>query len=139
MRKLFSLIAVVAVCATFTGCKSLSSGTLNLDQVAVDSGLTKVTTGDGTFENYKVTGYHTELEVGIAIGIPFLVKLIEVLPLGGQSDEEQVGVLAEAAKANGGATALINVKPPDSFYTGLPLGFIGIYIDRTEGTGVAPK
>lgn len=111
---------------------------MDLNQVAVDSGMTKITTGDGTFEDYKVTGYHTELEIGIAVGIPFLVKFFEVLPLGGQSNEEQVGVLAEEAKASG-ATALINVDPPDEFYTGLPLGFIGIYIDRTQGTGVAPK
>jgi hypothetical protein len=135
MRKAMTLVTMLLVSITFVGCAHIGGGT-NLGQVANDHGLVNVTTGDGTFENYTATGYHKSTEFGIAVGIPFLVKVMELYPM--QSNEKQLGEVAADAKA-AGANALINVTPPDEFYTGFPFFIVGLYLDRTAGTGIATK
>jgi len=107
----------------------------DLGKAAQDAQLTNVTTGDGTFENYKATGYHTSTEVGLAVGIPG-IKLLELFPV--QNDTAQMTQVAKDAKA-GGATAVINAKPPQGMYTGLPFFFIGLYVDKAAGTGIKAK
>lgn len=135
MRKFISLVTMLVVSFTVLGCAHIGGGT-DLGQVADDHGLINVTTGDGTFENYKATGHHKSTEFGIAIGIPFLLKFMEVFPM--QDNEAQLGRIASDAKADG-ANALINVTPPNEFYTGFPFFIIGLYLDRAEGTGIATK
>jgi hypothetical protein len=135
MRKLVTLLTMLMVSVTFVGCAHIGSQT-NLGQVANDHGLVNVTTGDGTFENYKATGHYSGIEFGIAVGIPWIFKFMEIYPM--QSNEDQLGQLASDAKADG-ANAMINVAPPKEFYTGFPFFIVGLYIDRTEGTGIATK
>lgn len=135
MRKAISLVTMLLVSVSFVGCAHIGGGT-DLGQVADDHGLINVTTGDGTFENYTATGHHKSTEFGIAVGIPFLFKFMEVYPM--QDNEAQLGRIAADAK-EGGANALINVAPPDEFYTGFPFFIIGLYLDRAEGTGIATK
>ncbi len=135
MRKAISLVTMLLVSFTFVGCAHIGSGT-NLGQVASDHSLINVTTGDGTFENYTATGHHKSTEFGIALGIPFLFKFMELYPM--QSNEQQLGRIAADAKSDG-ANALINVSPPDEFFTGFPFFIVGLYLDRTEATGIATK
>lgn len=136
MRKVMSLLTMLIVSFTVVGCAHLP-GSTDLDQVARDNGLAGVTTGDGGFDSYEHSGIHYKsTEVGIAVGIPFLLKLIEVFPM--QSNEAQLGQIAQDAKGNG-ADALVNVDPPNEFYTGFPFFIVGLYIDRAEGTGVTMK
>lgn len=132
-----ALLALTCAAATMisTGCAYLGGGT-NLEQVASASGLTNVTTGDGTFENYQATGYYTGTEIGIAVGIPFLLKLVELYPV--QSNEDLMIHIANAAKADG-ATAMINATPHTEWYSGIPFFIVGLYIDGTSGTGIRVK
>lgn len=135
MRKFFALVALLAVSASMTGCMYWGSGT-NLTEVAKEHGMINVTTGDGTFENYQATGHYRGTEFGIAVGIPFLIKIIEIFPA--QSNEGLLGQIAGEAK-NEGANAMINVNPHQSNYYGFPFFIVGLYVDRTEGTGIKVK
>lgn len=135
LRKLGSTLAIAAAAVAFTGCAHLPGGT-DLGKVSKDKGMRNITTGDGTFENYKATGHHTGTEVGLAFGIPFLCKIAEVYPK--QTNEAQVGQLVDSAKKDG-ANALINVKPPQESYYGIPFLIFGLYVDSTEGTGIKAK
>ncbi|MCE5228536.1 hypothetical protein LLG95_02920 [bacterium] len=127
-----TIMCAIMLGAVLTGCMSLGSKT-DLAQVARESGLTNVTTGDGTFENYTATGRYDQTEVGIAVGIPLICKIMELLPM--YSNEALLGDAGKAAKADG-ATAMINVMPHSEIYTGLPFVFIGIYVDKAAGTGI---
>jgi hypothetical protein len=129
-----SCLTAIVVTAVVTGCANLP-GKVDLKKAAADAQVLNITTGDGTFENYKATGYHTSTEIGIAVGIPGL-KLLELFPV--QSDTEQMTQIAKDAKA-AGANAVINAQPPRSLYTGLPFFFIGLYIDKAAGTGINTK
>jgi hypothetical protein len=103
-----------------------------LGKAAKDAQLQNVTTGDGTFENYQATGYYTSTELVIGVGFPG-IKLLELYPK--QDDTAQMTKVAQDAKA-GGATAVINARPPSGLYTGLPFIFVGLYIDKAAGTGI---
>ncbi|MCM8535744.1 MAG: hypothetical protein NE334_07400 [Lentisphaeraceae bacterium] len=129
-----SILTAIAISATalFTSCVHIPGGT-NLGSVAKDKGMKNITTGDGTFENYKATGFHTSTEIGLGFGIPGIGKFAEVYPK--QTNEEQVGKLADSAKADG-ANAMINVSAPKETYLGIPFIFFGIYLDTAEGTGI---
>lgn len=135
LRKVGSTLVIAAAAAIFTGCNSLPGGT-NLGEVSKAKGMKNITTGDGNFKDYKATGYHTETEIGLAVGIPFICKLVEVYPT--QSNEAQLGNLADAAKKDG-ANAMINVTPPEETFYGIPFGIFGIYVDKTSGTGIKTK
>ena len=76
MRILTSSLAMAALLAV-TGCKHIGSE-VNLKQAATDSGLTNITTGDGTFKDYTATGYHKSTEIGIGVGLPFIGKFLEL-------------------------------------------------------------
>jgi hypothetical protein len=132
MRKFLSLLAAFSLVAVVSGC-TFHGGT-NLGEVAQRSGLSNVTTGDGTFEDYTATGYHTGTEVGIAVGIPYLVKLMELYPK--QTNEDLMTAVADAAKADG-AEAMINVTPVKEMYLGVPFFIVGLYVDTAAGTGIA--
>lgn len=135
MRNTLSLALLSAVTLSISACTYIPSQT-NLGAVASNSGMSNVTTGDGTFENYTATGYHTGTEVGIAVGIPFIWKFKELYPV--QSNEVQMTLVANSAKALG-ADAMINVTPPQETYWGIPFFFVGLYIDRAAGTGIDIK
>jgi len=117
-----------------TGCLNIP-GKVDLTKAAADAQVLNVTTGDGTFADYKATGYHTSTEIGIAVGIPGL-KLLELYPK--QDNTEQMTQIAKDAKA-GGANAVINAQPPKEMYLGFPFFFIGLYIDQAAGTGIKTK
>jgi len=125
------MLALLVVGA-LAGCSYIPGGT-DLGAVANAANMTNVTTGDGTFENYKATGYYTGMEIGIAVGIPGLVKIVELYPK--RSNEDLLTDIATAAKSDG-AKAMINVTPPQESYWGIPFGIIGIYVDTTDGTGI---
>lgn len=116
------------------GCAHLP-GKCDLSKVAQDTQLQNVTTGDGTFENYKATGYYTSTEIGLAVGIPG-IKFVELFPK--QDDTAQMTQIANDAKKDG-ATAVINAHPPKDLYTGFPFFFVGIYVDSADGTGIKAK
>lgn len=129
-----SCFVVVTATVLATGCAHMP-GKCDLGKVAKDTQMRNVTTGDGTFENYKTTGYYTSTEVGFAFGIPG-IKIAELFPV--QNDTEQmIRIAQDAGKA--GANAVINVKPPQSMYTGIPFFFIGLYVDKAAGTGIKTK
>ncbi len=132
MKKALMICFAVALAASMTGCHLVSSST-NLADVANTHQLSNVTTGDGTFENYKAMGHYNAVEFGVAIGIPFLFKIIELIPAA--SNEDLLGDIAKAAKDDG-ATAMINVTPHEEWYTGFPFFIVGLYFDRAEGTGI---
>jgi hypothetical protein len=130
------VVAAAALCwATMTGCMYWGSGT-NLTEVAQDTGMINVTTGDGTFENYTATGHYAGVEFGVAVGIPWLIKIMELFPV--QSNEGLLKQIANEAK-NDGANAMINVTPHKCGYYGFPFIIVGLYVDRTEGTGIKVK
>lgn len=133
MKRLVTCLSIIAL--MMAGCAHIPSGT-NLGQVAQDAGLKNVTTGDGTFENYTATGYHKGLELGIAVGIPFIGKFMELYPT--QCNEAQLTKIATDAKADG-ADAMINVQPPEEMYTGIPFFIVGLYFDCAHGTGIKTK
>jgi hypothetical protein len=135
MRVWIVLLLVMGMAFVLNGCAYLPGGT-DLSQVADEVGLSNITTGDGTFENYTATGHFTGTEIGIGIGLPGIGKLLELYPV--QSNEGLLKEVAKDAKADG-AKAMINVTPHTEIYTGFPLGFIGIYVDRACGTGIKMK
>jgi hypothetical protein len=134
MRKIAALLCAGAL-AMSTGCAYLGGGT-DLSDVADAAGLSNVTTGDGEYSKYTATGYYTGTELGIAIGIPFILKLIEVYPAA--SNEALLTDVAKAAKADG-AEAMINVTPHTELYTGIPFFLVGVYVDTASGTGIKAK
>lgn len=136
MKKSASLLAVLAMSVTLgTGCAYIGGGT-DLGAVARDAGLENVTTGDGNYPGYVATGHHTGVEIGIAVGIPFVLKLFEIYPAA--TNEDLLTDVAKAAKADG-ATALINTKPNEDLYIGFPFGIVGLYVDKASGTGIRPR
>ncbi|CAN5204474.1 hypothetical protein BH09SUM1_BH09SUM1_33950 [soil metagenome] len=135
MRKLILAVGALAVASLGAGCAYIPGGT-NLKEVADRSSLSNVTTGDGTFENYKATGYHSATEVGIGIGIPFIGTLLELYPAA--TNEDLLTNTAKAAKEDG-ADAMINVLPATDFYTGFPFFILGVYVDTNHGTGISTK
>lgn len=132
MRRLLCGMLLLALALSSAGCTYIG-GRTNLTAVATRAQLTNVTTGDGTFENYTATGHYTGTEVGIAVGIPFMLKFFEVFPI--NSNEALLTDVARSAQIDG-ATAMINVTPHKEIYTGIPFFFAGIYIDTAEGTGI---
>jgi len=136
MNRMIQLGFAIALATTLaTGCAHLP-GKCDLGKVAKDAQLQNVTTGDGTFENYQATGYYTSTEIGLAVGFPGIVKLIELFPK--QDDTAQMTQIAKDAKS-AGATAVINAHPTKSLYTGFPFLFVGIYVDSADGTGIKSK
>jgi hypothetical protein len=121
----------MAMATVFSGCLYFPGGT-DLGQVARETGMRNITTGDGTFENYTAVGYYKGMEFGISAGIPGLFK-IELFPI--QSNEGLLKQIAREAK-NDGADAMINVKPHKEVFTGLPFTVIGLHIDWAKGTGI---
>lgn len=132
MRRWIGLTCVLGMFVALMGCVHIPGGT-NLEQVAINSGLTNVTTGDGTFADYQAVGYYTSTEIGIGVGLGYGLKILELWPV--QSNEEQMTRIADDA-ALAGANAMINATPPKSFYIGFPFFIIGIYVDSTSGTGI---
>jgi len=135
MRNTFSLVLLAAVALSISACTHLPTQ-VNLGQVAKNTGMSNITTGDGTFENYTATGYHTTTEIGIAVGLPFIGKFMELYPV--QSNETQMTQLANSAGGLG-AEAMINVTPSRETYWGFPFGIVGIYVDTAAGTGIDLK
>lgn len=133
MRKMIALVTMLIASVSFVGCAHLGSQ-VDLDKVAQDYEMKSVTTGDGGYSSFANSGIHyRSLEFGIAVGIPIIFKFMELYPM--QSNEDQIGQIAKEAKADG-ANALINVQPTRQLYTGFPFFIVGLYLDRTEGTGV---
>lgn len=135
MRKALNALSVLVLAVAFTGCAYWPGGT-DLHYVAQNSGMSNVTTGDGTFADYHAVGHYTGTEFGIAVGLPYLIKFLEVYPM--QSNEDLLLEIANEASGDG-ANAMINVTPHRSTYTGFPFGIIGLYVDRTEGTGITVR
>ncbi|GAB4320898.1 MAG: hypothetical protein Kow0059_15360 [Candidatus Sumerlaeia bacterium] len=131
MRRLAGLLIAIAMTAILTGC--VMTGGTDLSEVADSAGLKNVTTGDGTFENYTATGHWTAHEIGIGVGVPFIGKFMELYPA--KSNEALLTEAAMKAKEDN-ANAMINVTPHEEWYSGFPLFFIGLYVDRAEGTGI---
>ncbi len=117
------------------GCAHLP-GRCDLDKAANDSQLQNITTSDATFETHKATGQYTSTEIGIGVGIPFLVKFLELYPK--QDDTVQMTQIGKDAKKDG-ATAVVDAAPPVGMYTGFPFFFVGIYVDSASGTGIKAK
>lgn len=135
MKKLLAGIGCLAFAASISSCAYMPGGT-NLAQVASDANLEVVTTGDGNYPAYHATGHYTGTEIGIGIGIPFLLKLVEIYPAA--TNEDLLTDVAREAQGDG-AAALINTTPAKSLYTGFPFGIIGLYVDSAEGTGITPR
>lgn len=133
-KSLLALTSALAV-TVMTGCAYFPGGT-DLSDVAEATELDNITTGDGTFENYTATGHYTGTELGIAIGLPGLIKLFEIYPM--QSNEGLLEHVAGAAKDDG-ADAMINTTPHKGLYIGFPFGIVGLYIDQAMGTGIKTK
>ena len=128
-------LALACVSLLTAGCAHMP-GKCDFGQIEKTVQLQNVTTGDGTFANYQATGYYTSTELGLAVGIPGVCKLVELYP--NQDDTAQMTRIARDAKSDG-ATAVINAKPPSSIYTGFPFFFVGIYVDSAAGTGIKAK
>ena len=126
MRKFLAAAAAVVLMSS-TGCVFKSK--TNLGEVASNVGFHNVTTGDGTFENYKAVSYEKSSELGIGLGI-FCFKLMELYPA--MTNEALLQDAAERSKAKG-ANAMINVTPQTGFFFGF---IIGGYWDTTSGTGI---
>ena len=129
MRQLLATVAAVALLGS-TGCVFKSK--VNLGEVASNVGFQNVTTGDGTFENYKAVSYERASELGIGLGI-FGLKLMELYPA--MTNEGLLQDACERTKEKG-ANAMINVRPQYTFFFGF---IIGAYWDSTAGTGIDYK
>jgi hypothetical protein len=132
MRKLGIVVGALFIASTMMGCSYIGSD-VNLGAAATAVGVSNITTGDGTFANYKAMDHQSGLEIGIAVGLPLLFKFMELYPV--QSNQAMVEEMATRSKANG-ANAMINVSPPTESYWGFPFGIVGIYIDKVSGTGI---
>ncbi len=130
MRKFAALCAAVALATLSTGC--VMTGKTDLGAVADEVGFKNITTGDGTFENYKAVSYETATEVGFGLGF-FTLKLMELYPA--VTNEDLLKAAAENTRDKG-ANAMINFQPQRTIF--IPFLFIaGLYVDSTAGTGVA--
>jgi hypothetical protein len=134
-RQLLAVLCVALTAAMLTGCMAMTS-TVNLGDVAKEKGMINITTGDGTFENYTATSYVCAKDVGLAVGIPFIGKFMELVPF--RDNEALLGDAADKAKEKG-ANAMINVNPGTETYWGIPFIFVGIYVDSASGTGIKVK
>ena len=134
MRKLLAVAMIMMLGTVLTGCAT--TGGTDLSEVAKGAGLSNVTTGDGTYENYTATGYYKATEVGLAVGLPLIGKFFELVPA--KSNEDLLGEVASAAKGDG-AEALINVCPGEECYWGFPFLIVGLYVDHADGTGIDTK
>jgi len=131
MKKILSILSIAALALSLGACASVSS--VNLAQVAKDSNMKNITTGDGTFENYTATGQYKGREIGFGIGFPF-IKIFEIYP--GKSNEALLTDVAKTAATEGKANAMINVCPASETFAGF---IIGVYIDTCKGTGIKLK
>ena len=131
MKKIFSILSIAALALSLGACASVSS--VNLAQVAKDSNMKNITTGDGTFENYTATGQYKGREIGFGIGLPF-IKLFEIYPA--KTNEALLTDVAKMAATDGKANAMINVSPASETFAGF---IIGVYIDSCRGTGIKLK
>ena len=136
MRHVAMLVLVLMGSALMSGCAYRATDATELGEVADRVGMVNITTGDGTFADYKAVDYHHGDEIGIAIGIPFLWKIFEIWPA--QTNEDLVEEMARTSKAHG-ADAMINVNGVRECYMGFPFFIIGIYVDHVEGTGIDLK
>lgn len=134
MRKMLLVAAMAAI--TLTQACTLVGNTTELGIVAKDMGMKNITTGDGEFEDYTAVDYNAGMEIGIAVGIPGLFKLMELYPA--KSNEALMGDVAGKSKAHG-ADAMINVTPPQERYLGFPFFIVGVYVDTCDGTGIKLK
>lgn len=133
MRKAILLLLAVTVSFSATGCTYLGSET-RLDEPAASVGFRNITTGDGTFENYQAIGHYAGREFGIGIGI-WGYKWMELYPV--QSNEELVLQMAQQAQADGSDSMILVTAPTTVFIPIiLPFAGIGIYWDKTAGTGI---
>lgn len=133
IRKQWLLLTLAAL-VVLPGCAMTKS--VNLKQVASASGVKNVTTGDGEFEEYQAVTYSKATEVGIGVGLPFVGKFVELFPA--KSAEDLATDMASEAKA-GGADAVINADPACETYWGFPFIFVGLYVDKSVGTGIDLK
>ncbi len=135
MLKIVRTILVLSLAVLWIGCTCIPGGT-DLGAVAKAEKMINVTTGDGTFEKYTATGHYTGKEIGIAVGLPFIGKFLELYPV--YTNEDLLGDVAAMA-GDDGANAMINVTPHLEFYSGFPFGIVGLYVDCAEGTGIRTK
>ncbi|MEQ8820903.1 MAG: hypothetical protein RLY93_11720 [Sumerlaeia bacterium] len=132
MKKIIALLCSLAAVVALTGCSLPSK--VDLTEVASRTGVQNATTGDGTYENYNATGIHKSTEIGIGVGLPMLVKFIELYPALSPED-----LLVDAAANPGrGTDGLILIEHREGYY-GFPFGIVGIYVDRAEATAIASK
>ena len=130
MKKILSILSIVALAVSLGACAMTSS--VDLAAVAKASSMKNITTGDGTFENYKATGQFKGKEIGFGLGIPF-IKFLEIYPA--KSNEALLTDVAKDASKSG-ADAMINVCPANETFAGF---IIGVYIDTCKGTGIKLK
>lgn len=130
MKKALSLLSSIALAFSLGACAMVSS--VDLAAVAKQANMKNVTTGDGTFADYKAVGEYKGREIGFGLGIPF-IKFFEIYP--GKTNE---ALLTDAAKeaSRAGANAMINVTPASETFAGF---IIGLYIDTCKGTGIKVK
>jgi len=128
---------MLACTVLFSGCVLTSK--VDLKKAADGAGLTNITTGDGTFADYKATGFHAATEIGLGVGV-FNSAIIQLVP--NKTDEDLLIEIAKDAK-NGGADAMINVNPASKKFIAIfpiPLvAGIGLYVDEANGTGIDVK
>lgn len=136
MKSVIKGMAVAAAAMLVAGCAHIG-GKTDLAKAAADAKLANgITTGDGNFGKYEAKGFYTGTEIGIAVGLPLTCKFIELYPM--QDNTKQMTKIAVDAQKDG-ANAMINVHPPKETFTGFPFGFIGIYVDSVDGTGINAK
>ncbi len=100
MKKVLFAVLLLCSALVFSGCAYAFGGSkVDLTQVANDSGLRNVTTGDGTYGDYQATGHYKGMDFGIAVGIPLLTKIVEIYPI--RSAEELLTDVANEAAADG--------------------------------------
>lgn len=145
MRKLGMAAMILALAVIGSSC-AYNTFETDLAAVADQAGMVNVTTGDGEFSDYKATGEYEAYEWGVSFGVPACLSYLlgvphpikgwEIYP--NKSNEDLLLEVANMA-ANDGAKALINVDPHYDFYSCFPLVFIGMYMDRASGTGIAQR
>jgi hypothetical protein len=135
MRKLSLAVFCLFVASMATGCMYVQQQ-VSLKEAAASANMVNVTTGDGTFENYQAVDHQQGCELGIAVGIPFIGKFVELFPV--QTNQQMLNTMAQKSAANG-ANAMINVSVPREHYLGFPFFIVGLYLDHTEGTGIKTK
>lgn len=130
MKKLISLLSIIALAITLGACASVKK--VDLASVEKAASMKNITTGDGTFENYTALGAYCGKEIGFGLGFPF-IKLLEIYPA--KTNEDLLTDVAKDA-SRGGANAMINVCPASENFFGF---IIGVYFDKAKGTGIKTK